>query len=65
MRLPDSFRHLVRMPPSRRVEGRWNGRWIVVELFEVLEIRGIAHDPDDTRTPPASGAIQIGPIDTS
>lgn len=23
------------------------------------------HDPEDTRTPPAPGAIQIGPIDTS
>lgn len=23
------------------------------------------HDPDDTRTPPAPGAIQIGPLDVS
>ncbi len=23
------------------------------------------HDPEDTRTPPAPGAIQIGPLDVS
>lgn len=45
----------------------WSRRFSLEEVAHIFGVPAdlLPHDPNDTRTPPAPGAIQIGPLDVS